>query len=82
MYISPMNSTFLIRFTVINSTAERLINKMSPPMPRVSLSERRSEKSFFFLNSRRAEFLKLRVHFWLLFLSMFEFYPASIRNGK
>ena len=46
------------------------------------MSERPSEKKVFFLNSQQAEFLKLRVHFWLLFLSMFEFYPASIRNGK
>ena len=48
----------------------------------VSVSERRSEKNVFLKNSQWAEFLKLRVHFWLLFLSMFEFYPASIRNGK
>ena len=52
------------------------------PWPRSSKGPRRSEKKVFFLNSQRAEFLKLRVHFWLLFLSLFEFYPAIIRNGK
>ena len=51
-------------------------------MPNVTVSERRSEKKVFFKNSQRAEFLKLRVHFWLFSLSIFEFYPAIIRNGK
>ena len=65
---------------VFNSLPLRAYLTVSP-MPSASVSERPSE-IFFFFNSQQAEFLKLRVHFWLLFLSMVEFYPATIRKGK